>query len=819
MYYSAIGLLAVLILLIENQDVLMNLGGAFEKPAWRAYRRFLFAVLTYYVTDILWGILESRRLAALLFADTTVYFIAMATGVVLWAEYTVAYLDEDSGFGRFLVYAGRFIAGFITLLVVINIFAPVLFTVDSAGAYRVLPFRYVILALQIILLLMISVYAVASYARYPSDKRLKYRTLALFGLIMGTFLFVQLWFPYLPLYAIGYMLGTCLLHTVVVNDEKAEYRRASEEAGRVKALNDTISSMLDNMPGMTFTKDAATGVYLACNQAFAEFAKKESPAGVIGLTDAEIFDPARAAHFAEDSRRALSMDEPYIFFEDVQDEDGNPRQLQTTEIKYTDSAGRLCLLGMRQDVTDTVRIRREVATTRDAYEKARSAGIMYSHIAQSMTRGFRDLYYVNVDSEEYIEYRQDETGDALVEVRRGWHFFEQCQIEAEEYVFAEDRAALIQALDRKTLMAALDRNKTFVMTYRLNSDEGPVFVSMRVSRMEDDERYIVLGVTDVDEQMRLRRAAERVREEQIAYRRISALIGDFLCVYVVDPKGDRYREFSASASYEAYGISKAGMDFFNVFRDAARSINHAEDLNRFLTTFTRENVMSEIERHGIFTLSYRIMMEGKPLYVQLKAAMVAEKEGPRVVVGVNDIDAQVRQEESYVRHLAKAQMEANVDPLTGVKNRHAYLVAEERLNLQIAEQRAPEFAIAILDVNDLKKINDTEGHKAGDQYIRDACRIVCEIFRHSPVFRLGGDEFAVIAQGSDYANIESLIGRLNAHNAKAIQSGGIVIACGAAKRENDGSVALVFERADQNMYDNKIGLKARRGAEGRREKR
>ena len=129
-----------------------------------------------------------------------------------------------------------------------------------------------------------------------------------------------------------------------------------------------------------------------------------------------------------------------------------------------------------------------------------------------------------------------------------------------------------------------------------------------------------------------------------------------------------------------------------------------------------------------------------------------------MVVGVNDIDAQVRQEESYVRHLAKAQIEANVDPLTGVKNRHAYLVAEERRNLQIAEQRAPEFAIAILDVNDLKKINDTEGHKAGDQYIRDACRIVCEIFRHSPVFRLGGDEFAVIAQGGDYANIDSLIG-------------------------------------------------------------
>ena len=51
MYYSAIGLLAVLILLIENQDVIRNLEGAFEKPAWRVYRRFLFAVLTYHILD------------------------------------------------------------------------------------------------------------------------------------------------------------------------------------------------------------------------------------------------------------------------------------------------------------------------------------------------------------------------------------------------------------------------------------------------------------------------------------------------------------------------------------------------------------------------------------------------------------------------------------------------------------------------------------------------------------------------------------------------------------------------------------------------
>ncbi len=811
MYYSAIGVLAVLILLIENQDVLLNSRGAFDRPVWRVYRKFLFAVLAYYVSDILWGVLESQKLSTLLFADTTVYFVAMAVGVLFWAQYTVAYLDEKNGFGRFLVVAGRVIAGLITLLALLNIFEPVLFTVDAQCVYRTLPLRHVILAAQIALLLAISIYAITAYIRRPSEKRPRYRTLALFGLIVAGFLFCQLWFPYLPLYGIAYMLGTSLLHTIVVNDEKAEYKRGMEEAARIRDLNDTIRSLLDNLPGMTFTKDARTGVYLACNQAFAAYAHKDDPSGVIGHTDAELFDARTAEHLGADDRMALSMDEPYIFYEDIQDADGNPRQFQTTELKYTDSAGRLCLLGVCQDVTDTVRIQHESATTKEDYEKARSNGVMYSHIAKAMTRGYRDLYYVNVDSEEFIEYRTDDASGKLTEVRRGWHFFEECQIEAEELVYADDRAAFVRALDRKTLMAALDRNQTFVMTYRLISEEGPAYVSMRVSRMKEDPRYIILGVTDVDEQIRQRREAERIREEQVAYARVSALTGDFLCIYVVVPETGRYREISAAAGCETYGLEKAGMDFFDATREAAQKYNHPEDVNRFLSTFTRENVMAEIERRGIFTLSYRIMMDGKPLYVQLKAAMVDEKEGRRLVVGVNDIDAQVRQEEAYVQHLAKAQIEATVDALTGVKNRHAYLMAEERLNDQIAENHAPEFAIVILDVNDLKKVNDNEGHNAGDAYLRSACKIICDTFKRSPVFRIGGDEFAVIAQGNDYACIDELIRQVNDRNARARQTGGIVIACGMAKREDDASVGLVFKRADRMMYENKSALKGESG--------
>ena len=109
-----------------------------------------------------------------------------------------------------------------------------------------------------------------------------------------------------------------------------ENRRLIEEvqsAAKLADLMGSVLSLMSNMPAMSFSKEAATGKYLACNQAFAEYAHKDSPDGVVGLTDFEIFDPKTAAHFVEDDRKALEMDEPYIFFETCR-----MRQARSSEI-------------------------------------------------------------------------------------------------------------------------------------------------------------------------------------------------------------------------------------------------------------------------------------------------------------------------------------------------------------------------------------------------------------------------------------------------------------------------------------------------------
>ena len=84
------------------------------------------------------------------------------------------------------------------------------------------------------------------------------------------------------------------------------------------------------------------------------------------------------------------------------------------------------------------------------------------------------------------------------------------------------------------------------------------------------------------------------------------------------------------------------------------------------------------------------------------------------------------------------------------------------------------------------------------------------MFRDSRIYRVGGDEFAVIVQGEEYDNIDDLMKALRKHNLEAILDKSVVVACGMSRFKDDDNVALVFERADQNMYEDKSELKKKK---------
>ncbi len=208
------------------------------------------------------------------------------------------------------------------------------------------------------------------------------------------------------------------------HDTKEENRRLLEQNETLMGLADlvdSVTSMLSNMPAMTFSKDGETGVYIACNKAFAEYAHKSSPDGVVGLTDFDIFDHDTAAHFVEDDRKALNMDKPYIFFEDVPNGDGSEiRNLQTTKVKFTDRFGRPCTMGMCVDITRMTQIKTAEAAALARQQVLEERLKLQEQLIREQRRreeqdrmitalasDYRSVYHVDLDSDDAVCFRSD----------------------------------------------------------------------------------------------------------------------------------------------------------------------------------------------------------------------------------------------------------------------------------------------------------------------------------------------------------------------------------------------------------------------------
>ena len=173
-------------------------------------------------------------------------------------------------------------------------------------------------------------------------------------------------------------------------------------------------------------------------------------------------------------------------------------------------------------------------------------------------------------------------------------------------------------------------------------------------------------------------------------------------------------------------------------------------------------------------------------------------------------------------YISDLNSKAYQDALTGVRNKGAFNLYARKLDDIIrsggvTEGGALEFALAMLDCNFLKKINDTYGHEKGDAYLRKACGLICDVFPHSPVFRMGGDEFVVILRGASYAQREELFALFDQNAARINEAAEnpwetVNIAKGVACYEPgcDPDVESVLRRADAAMYENKRERKAER---------
>ena len=203
--------------------------------------------------------------------------------------------------------------------------------------------------------------------------------------------------------------------------------------------------------------------------------------------------------------------------------------------------------------------------------------------------------------------------------------------------------------------------------------------------------------------------------------------------------------------------------------------------------------------------SSNVRKDGTVFPVHLLSDVVVDNDGnPLAVVSTcEDITERKRIEE-------KLTYMSTHDSLTGLYNRTFF---DEEL-ARLGRGRRFPVSVVVGDVDDLKEVNDTLGHEAGDLQIKKAARVLVEALRAEDIVaRLGGDEFAAILPQTDKATARDITARIR--NALAIENGlhsgpGLSVSLGVATVENGKRLTDAWKLADMRMYEDKLSRGSRR---------
>ena len=162
---------------------------------------------------------------------------------------------------------------------------------------------------------------------------------------------------------------------------------------------------------------------------------------------------------------------------------------------------------------------------------------------------------------------------------------------------------------------------------------------------------------------------KKVHVEHITFSKVAqALAGDYFSIYVVDPDTDNYVQYSSAKEYESVGIEKSGEDFFNLCRKNIEELIHPDDRARFLNIFSKDKIMAIVKRDGSFTTKYRLILDGVPVYVSMKITLLEDEDGKHLVIGTNNIDAQMKREQEFQQKMSDARNKAKNDFLANMSH-------------------------------------------------------------------------------------------------------------------------------------------------------
>lgn len=627
------------------------------------YNLFLLAASFYFIVDMTWGILYEHHdipaLFPIIYYLTVFYFMFMLLTMLAWVRYIVAFLDKGGRRSAVLLYGAwvLFVIGLICLIA--NRYHRFMFSYNDAHEYVGECGRNVSFFLQIALYAVVSGYMMCVATKSTGRQKFRYKAVAATSMVLGVFLVFQILFALLPSYAIGLMLGICMVHSFVLSGEKKE-----------KEIHD--------------------------------------------------------------------------------------------------------------------------------------------HIASVMAEDYEAIFYIEIDSGEYLSFAKSSKYMTLDATELGKDFYAEVMENIDKCVYPEDREYAKSFYNKETMFKNTEGRHSFSFKYRVMINGEPRFFLFTMMR-DGNSQYIIFYEKDIEDELNAEKAQKENQKKTVTFGQIAeSLASNYDVIYYVDVADSSYIGYEVNNIYGELEIGKEGYDFFGDSIENIPLIVHKQDRDKVLEFLNKDNMISRLENRKDYSIDYRILDDGKSRFTRMSVRKSSD--GTHFIIGVEDIDAEVKRERQHLRELKTEKELARRDELTGIKNKTAYKELEESAQGNIDNgMDYLTFALVVCDTNNLKQINDTQGHAAGDEYIKASARLLCDIFVHSPVFRVGGDEFVVFLRGNDYTMRYELMDKLRNQVLENKRVGaGVILSAGMSeyKPESDAFVSDVFERADKEMYKDKERLKS-----------
>ncbi len=260
-------------------------------------------------------------------------------------------------------------------------------------------------------------------------------------------------------------------------------------------------------------------------------------------------------------------------------------------------------------------------------------GATYVDIARALAADYYNIYVVDLETDNFVEYSSLVGGQEIKIERHGEDFFESSKRDAHR-IYEEDRETFYAAFSKENIVKALDEQGVFTATYRLVDTGAPVYVTMKVTRMQRGSSRIIIGISIIDAQMKQKAHYEEMKKEHAMLVRVMALSDGYLSLFTVNPETGHFLEYTRS--YATLGTPKEGDDFFGQSIENVPKVLHPDDQSEFLHRFSKENILRDIRNQGHFSVQYRLMIDGTPTPVELRIAPFNEGKALKLFASVKE---------------------------------------------------------------------------------------------------------------------------------------------------------------------------------------